>query len=660
MREIISGLWVKNTAVGLVVYLFCLSFFFYQNHFFRFPSHLHAWTQSDRYALAVGYAENSLNPFLPSTPNLYPKYPPEEGLTAFTGITSAALPLPEWLAGTAMRISGSLHPAWLRGIVLLSGLTGLFLLFKLSRELLTPFPLSFLLVTAAFSSPVFTYYLNGFIPGIPALALSIAGFYAYYRFLKSDRPGFFALSMTLFLLAAMIRPPFLMPMLAVVVTQLLLGDRPAKQLRIWLLAMVNILVFGIFMVYDNHLQNVYGSQFNNSLLAAGSLADWFELLSKAWNNWKMSYLTSGHVVLLLTAAGLFFVYRKALLSGIYKRLMLVIMLTFGAALLYSFAMAEQFPNHDYYFLDSFYLPLVWFIMLVLSRVRVEHRFQLIPLWFGALVFCGFMLHATAQEQQSRYITHSWDRTETSRINYEGHAAWLDKLGVPADARILVLDAYTSNVPLLLMNRKGFTVIETSAENLEAALDLPFDYLSIQNRSLPADILLNLPDLSASLELVANNGRTGLYRRTLPQKNLDWISLLMAPGQATKRQITSESQCVPSNQAFVALADTLINSNADQLQAVIFESGASETAKVKGGLSFVVDAKGPGGFYFYDSFPLEDFFLKAKDSINLRVFQNLPVEIPDSTRLKIYLWNKAGNEFCLRNTTVLFTKYSSNI
>lgn len=660
MREIISGLWVKNTAVGLVVYLFCLSFFFYQNHFFRFPSHLHAWTQSDRYALAVGYAENSLNPFLPSTPNLYPKYPPKEGLTVYTGITSAALPLPEWLAGTAMRISGNLHPAWLRGIVLLSGLIGIFLLYRMSRELLTPFPLSFLLVTAAFSSPVFTYYLNGFIPGIPALALSIAGFYAYFSFLKSDRSVFFALSMALFLLAAMIRPPFLMPMLAVVLVQLLLGGWPAKQLRIWLLAMVNLLVFGIFMVYDNHLQNVYGSQFNNNLLAAGSMTDWVDLLSKSWNNWKMSYLTSGHIVLLLTAAGLFFVYRKALLSGIHKRLMLVALLTFGAALFYSFAMARQLPLHDYYFLDSFYLPLFWFILLVLSRVSVQHHFQLIPLWFGVLVFCGFMLHATAQEQQSRYTTHSWDRTETTRINYAGHAAWLDKLGISADARILVLDAYTSNVPLLLMNRKGFTVIETSAENLESALDLPFDFISIQNRSLPADILLNLPDLSGSLEPVANNGRTGLYRRTLPQKNADWISLLMAPEHETKRQITSESRCVQSNQAFVALTDTLINSDADHLQAVIFESGASETAKVKGGLSFVVDAKGPGGFYFYDSFPLEDFFLKAKDSITIRVFQNIPVEMPDSTRLKIYLWNKAGNEFCLRNTTVLFTKYSLNI
>ncbi len=48
---------------------------------------------------------------------------------------------------------------------------------------------------------------------------------------------------------------------------------------------------------------------------------------------------------------------------------------------------------------------------------------------------------------------SWDRTEITRLNFEGGEQLLNAAGVETDAKILVLDAYTTNVPLILLARK---------------------------------------------------------------------------------------------------------------------------------------------------------------------------------------------------------------
>ena len=68
------------------------------------PSHIHLWTQSDRYAIALGYLENCFN-FL--KPQMY-------NLATTNGITGVDLPLNEYIVALQMRLFNSNNPALFR------------------------------------------------------------------------------------------------------------------------------------------------------------------------------------------------------------------------------------------------------------------------------------------------------------------------------------------------------------------------------------------------------------------------------------------------------------------------------------------------------------------------------------------------------------------
>jgi hypothetical protein len=47
--------------------LLILSFVYHHKYINEFPSHIHAWAQSDRYALSLGFLDNGLNFLKPQT-----------------------------------------------------------------------------------------------------------------------------------------------------------------------------------------------------------------------------------------------------------------------------------------------------------------------------------------------------------------------------------------------------------------------------------------------------------------------------------------------------------------------------------------------------------------------------------------------------------------
>lgn len=646
--------------LAVMLFLLFLSLFFYNGHLTEFPSHLHAWTQSDRYALAVGYLENGLNLFLPSTPNLFPKYPPNEASSNYAGITGAALPLPEYVAALLMKATGLKHPGVLRLLVWLTGLTGLVAFYLAARKLGAVASLAFFATLFAFSTPVFAYYLNGFIPGIPALALAFGGIYFYICYQQNNRLKHYALSLAMLTLAALIRPPFLIPLLAVIFTQGISGWHKKVRFREWMLAALHLLVIAAFWMWDKQLLATYGSQFNNHLLPAGSISDWVMLMAKAWSNWSLSYFTGYHYLFLGGIAILVFVQLKRKSSHTERNITLFVLLHLIASVLYSYAMAQQFPAHDYYFLDSFFLPLATLLLLAMPVIQPEQRIQTMMLWVVALAASGLMIAASYKVQQQRYITHSWDMVETTRQNFEGSNAFLATAGVAPDARVLVLDAYTSNVPLLLMERKGFTVIETSASNLEAALKLPFDCIVVQNQSLGSEVLRNLPSLAQHLEPLANNGKIGIYRHTAQADSTQhWAKLLLSASKKPVAEADTSKHCLQSDVAFFALSDTILQRPDTAILALLYEADASRATMQGAGIQLVLDATGPGDFRFYKSHAIMPFFEKGNGEARLQFFINLPQNVPDSTRLKAYLWNPGKNEICLKNQTVLFTKYQTH-
>ena len=56
----------KTKLIAIIVLLF-LGSIFHWRYINEFPSHIHAWAQADRYALALGFVNNHLSFFKPET-----------------------------------------------------------------------------------------------------------------------------------------------------------------------------------------------------------------------------------------------------------------------------------------------------------------------------------------------------------------------------------------------------------------------------------------------------------------------------------------------------------------------------------------------------------------------------------------------------------------
>ncbi len=646
--------------------LLVLAFFFFRNTQSQFPAHIHAWTQSDRYALAVGFMENGYDFFHPATLNLKPRYEAAIPVVDPQGITSVDFPIIEYLAALLMGVYGHPVPWIFRSLMLLIGLSGLFLWFRFLREVGVNYGLSLSGLLLALAAPVFTYYLNGFIPSTSAVAMSLAALYFFARYLRNEKIKTLMIALIFLTLAALIRKPFVMGVLAWAGAFVLIFWKEKSKLGIVLPGFLTALaVVGFYHVYNKFLSFTYGSLFISDLMPADAVAETIQLIRMSWANWKLTYFSlPAWIWIGVAVSGLLF---KGFGDKTNKVIGFSALLWLAASGLYLLVMARQFPAHDYYFLDSFFLPVLILLGLGLRLLsKIEKPFQ-----WGILIIAfalnGWMLKQSYAIQSARNMFKSWDRTEITRRNFEGGTELLAEADVPPDAKILVLDAYTTNIPLLLLERNGYTVINTTEENLRQAMEWDFDFIAIQNRFLASDILRNDPEIAGRLLPIANNGRIGLYRKIMPDALLSYENLVMAENQNImyQRKLNdislekdSSHNCSVFQKAFLPLADTVFDSETRDVS--VFFNAEILSANLPEKLFLVMDASSDDGLKHYESFDLKPFFEADSTIGRPALMMQLPQNIKQEIKLRIYLWNAAEQYLCIENLDFKLIQYQNKL
>lgn len=625
--------------------LLALSLLFYRDRITSFPSHIHAWTQSDRLALSYGFIHDGFDLFHPSTYNLHPEYQPKKTLEKETGITRVDFPLVEYVVALLMKVTTLHEPVVFRLFVLLCSLGGIIVLLRLFGQLGMNDPMKFVMLAFVFSAPVYAYFQAGFIPSVPAVALTFLAFYALFLHLRQQQTRQLVLAISALTLAALIRMPFTMPLAATLLSLLVFYRKSLRWLFLTLsLGGLSVIVVLAYLLYNEYLGNHYGSLFISRLMPAVSVADFGQIMNQSWANWKWHYFTGTHYVLL--AAGLcILVVKFSTMARETRVLIHIALFSLLLALAYLVVMAKQFIAHDYYLLDAFFIPLVILSGIGLSRIMPQKTWQHPALWLIATLLVFFMVKASLNIQAQRYITQSWDRTETTRLNFTGSKELLDKAGISAAAKILVLDSYTYNAPLLLAGRRGYTVINTTPENISKALTFGFDYIVVQNRFLASDVLRNYPALGTKLQPVTNNGRIGVY--TLGKDSLpDSFSRLLMLAQARTlfqlQDSTLKSTGIVSAQEVAAEFIPLIRLSLDSLnmqgEFLVFEMHAMMKEYGEGGLFLVTLVRRGEKQYFYDGFDLMPFFEHQVTQSGLAACIQLPAGLQQADDLSCYIWN----------------------
>lgn len=514
MKKGIINIGVQLAVIGL---LLVIGLFFNGKRLNDYPIYTHAWAQSDRYALAEGFQNNHLNFFKPEALVYNHQYPDDWQTEQETTRTAVDFPVHDYAVACCMKLLGTDSPWVFRSYIFLYGLLGLFFLFRLSYLLTGNLWRSVFVTLFGASSPVFFFYQVGFLPTIPSLANAIIGIYLYVKFLKNGKTKTWNWMVFFFILAALSRTTFIIPFCAVLGVELIRVIK--RQTKFWnklpaaLLGFVAVIGY---MMYNGYLRNNYGSLFLFHLLPAKDFAQLVEIFNQIWNNLVLTYFSIYHYFILLLAI-MAVVWTKLRLKSKfgteYQYLTLFLSFYFVGTFLFVFFMFGQMNVHDYYFLDTLFLPiLVGLILMFAFLPNITKRLRKgvsLVLATGVLFLCFLNAQTVVHDRTEKYVLAEF---KAGVEDFKGSELWLDKQGVKRTDKILVIASPTPNTPFILMKRKGFTTHRLSEQILQNSRTWGWDYVVFQNQYFYSKGLQILPELLDNWEYISSNGKLTLCRK----------------------------------------------------------------------------------------------------------------------------------------------------
>lgn len=503
-----AGVFQHIPATALLLAIAVLTQARYLN---EYPLYIHAWAQADWYSLARGFADNGMDLLHPAAMFGNKQFaPPSAGEAApftidSTPVTSSDFPLMPYLAALLMKLFGTTAPWVFRGLALVCSLAGLCCLYRAALLLTNSSSRSLLVAATALTAPVFTYYCSGFIPSIPACALTAAGLWAYLLHLRQDELKHFGLAAGCLVLAAMVRSSFWVPFVALLCLEMLRlvrGDTSWRKK--WIVVLLALAPAAAWALWNARLRQQYGSMFLGSLMPPRSLENARSIFQNVHDRWRFDYFQRlQHWTVLaawIAAAGCLIGRSRKKHTGetapnptarTRRPAALFVLIWLFGEVLFVTAMMRQYSDHDYYFLDSLFLPLLMLFCLALACIpHCRKRWQRAVECAAILLLLVAMTRQAAAKQQER--RPEWDRALQCYRHFEGSARLLDDAGIPRDAKMLALFAYPTSTPFLQMERRGYIVLDTKEALVSNALKFDYDYVVVEKEAWERETELLAP------------------------------------------------------------------------------------------------------------------------------------------------------------------------
>lgn len=514
----IKQISVKNLPLAIVFFIaLAFSWKFHFQYLSDFPNYIHAWSQTDWYAIALGFINNGFDFFHPQSFNLNPScYSPKVWPKELEGITAVDFPIHHYVMAILMKITDDYSPFFPRLYVLIYAYVGFYFLYLFSKKILSANWLSIIFPLFVLSSPVFIYYQISFLPSIPSFSNTIIAYYFFFQFLDGKQYKSLAIAVLFFLLAAMPRTPFFIFFFASFCHSiyLIVISKQINKQALYFFGLGFLVFFGYYF-YNKNLAETYGSIYLRNLLYAKSFDEIIFVVKKAAIAWGLHYLTTFHYYFLAFIAGLaaLFTILKVKRPSFLLRNQLGfhLFIIWIGVLMYFILMLEQFKAHDYYFIDSFFIPIIFSLLFLMCFIP-QNIISNIGFFIVYLVFTNNAFGENLDRQNERKASGIWDTAKYENRAYKGSDSFLNEIGIPKTAKMLALDTYSTNAVLILMNRKGFTQLFNERSDLEFALQHDFDFVVMNDLYIEKPILELMPELPSILNRINGNGKISLYKR----------------------------------------------------------------------------------------------------------------------------------------------------
>lgn len=513
-----------NGSVIAAIAIVALSLALGLRHIGDFPAYIHAWAQSDWYSIAVGFQNNGYDFFHPET-LIYNKQFPGTWMEDYGDtVTSVDFPIHEYIVALLMSLFGTTAPWVFRMWTMIVSVVGLWFLYLMARRLTDSTLKALAVVLLCATTPLYAYYFNSFLPCAPSMALVMAGLWAYIRYRQENRARDWHLAVALLAMATLIRTSQAVTLVAVCGYELLRILRGESKMGVkWVSVVLSIAAVIGYYLWNRHLISQHGTLFLGELRPPRNWDDVSFVYDHVKYSWKWQYFTRLQhwvvAVVLVTALVLIVLRRRNRGDNVLRGLSLwwlAAIWLFGE-LCFVVAMMRQYVDHDYYFLDSLYLPIVFLFALALKSLPALRGHLPIATGTVVLLLLGGVMFNAAKHAVDRRCQPD-DRALLTARHFYGSAAWLDEVGVPRDAKLLAVLAYPQNTPFILMERKGYTMMwcqlcsdeEYDPVFVGRMLDFDYDYIVMEDSVYAARAQLLAP-LVERLEKVAGNGEITLYR-----------------------------------------------------------------------------------------------------------------------------------------------------
>lgn len=669
----------QENGILLILFL-CLGFFYQFNRIGKLPITAHPWAQSDKYALALGFLNNDFNFLKPETFLMNREFPHNFKKPADNSITSVNFPFHEFMVALLMKVMQNNSIGVFQLYNYIFSFIGLFALFKISRFMGISFLGSLSITIFTNLSPIFLIYQVSTLGIINTLSLVLLAIYFYLLFRKQLAFKFFFISFTLFTLACLIRSTALIPFIAIMITELF---RSIANKKFYLLEFICVLasftaLWAHYQYMNLHMVYHYGSVFLYYLVPAKNLAEIKEISKIALEQWGLHYFSISQWISLITIViiGLFLLFKQKQLSNRLTTLSLIAIFSFGGYFLFSIAMFTKFKEHDYYLLDTLYIPIILLLIIFLQQIEknlVKRKTRYIIVTLPLLTS---MLIEGKQTQAKAIENKPWLHTNEIIEDYKEASKKLDDLEISKAAKVLVIGAENCpNLPLTLLNRKGYILRWKTKEELENVLQWDYDFLLFRKQHFFTYYYDLWPDFLNHFEILEKKDNVVIAKPTknhYAYKKEDFIdykdyeliseyslSIDNPSSEWSKIQMDSNRFGVVNHQDEFGLTFeldiSLYQNNPVWLNFSfeLFSVDSLEQAEVD---LAVVDKE--GNTPFYQPFTLSRH-QKTRERWNMIQIMK-QFQLPNhSKRIKLYFWNRGNEEFQYRNVKLTLHKKKSS-
>ncbi len=427
----------------------------------KLPTSIHAWAQSDHYALALGFYNDGFDFFHPTTFTLSHQFEPDKPLENPQGITAVDFPIMHYTVALAMKLLGTTAPWVFRLVMLLWSCIALWVLFKAVNET-KGFWIALFVCGFIMFQPIYTYYQNGFHVSAAAFGAFLIGCSFMIRYFTKGKNNYFLLGIVFLTLAALMRFTQIISLIALFCLYAYNFIRQRKFDNKIIFVLVGILVVLAYFVYNSTLRADYGAVFLGGALTTTSIPTLLSQLLSIGISYFRGFIPLLHLFALSILIVAFIKY-KIQTTTFDKWGLWLVFIALGA-FLFTLLMSWSLSVHDYYSID------VWLPALTIGVIYLIYNidWQQTPKSYSALLISMFLIGALgiATENQLKKYREDipLDGPDLVIDDFKNSSEFLNN-HIDNDESVLIICDYGWNTPMVGWQRKAFRVANQFSKNI---------------------------------------------------------------------------------------------------------------------------------------------------------------------------------------------------